>query len=153
MTARAIAFNGTTYSLPGLGDTDWNGQVNAWIDDVSANAATKTTAQTLTNKTLTAPVINGMTTALGLATTDSTGTPGAATINKPSGKSAIASGAASVVITNSLVAATSRILITPLDLDGTLTNWKAVAGVGAFTVTGNGNAAATWKFSWVVINS
>src|SRR4051812_24282014 len=61
MASRSIAFNGTTYSLPGLGDTDWSGQVNAWMDDVSGNAATKTTVQTLTNKTLTAPTITSPT--------------------------------------------------------------------------------------------
>ena len=37
--------------------------------------------------------------------TDSTGSPGAATINKPAGKSAIAAGASSVTITNSQVVA------------------------------------------------
>jgi hypothetical protein len=87
-----------------------------------------------------------------LPSTDSSGTPGAATINKPSGKSAIAAGASSVVITNSVVTAASEVIVTPLDLDATLTSYKAVPAAGSFTVTGNANATAAWKFSWWVLN-
>jgi hypothetical protein len=84
---------------------------------------------------------------------DSSGSPGAATINAPSGISAIAASASSVVITNSAVSATDRILITPLDLDTTLLQFKAVAGSGSFTVTGNATATATWKFGWLVVGT
>lgn len=82
--------------------------------------------------------------------TDSTGTPGAATINKASGKSAIAAGASSVVITNSLVTAASRVLITPHARDATCKELIAVPALGSFTVSGTANATAALPFSWEV---
>lgn len=82
--------------------------------------------------------------------TDSTGTPGAATINKPIGKSAIAIGAASVVITNSLVAAASHVVITPHARDATCKELIVVPAAGSFTVSGSANATAALPFSWEV---
>lgn len=82
--------------------------------------------------------------------TDSTGTPGTATINKPSGKSAIAIGAASVTITNSLVTTASRIHITPHARDATCKEIIAVPAAGSFTVSGSANATAALPFSWEV---
>lgn len=84
------------------------------------------------------------------AGTDSTGTPGNATINKPTGKSAIAVGAASVVITNSLVTASSRVHITPHARDATCKELIAVVAAGSFTVSGSANATAALPFSWEV---
>lgn len=84
--------------------------------------------------------------------TDSTGTPGAATINRPTGKSAIAIGAASVVITNSLVTAASRVIITPHARDATCKELIAVPAAGSFTVSGSANATAAVPFSWQVAN-
>jgi hypothetical protein len=55
--ATTVTFNGTLYSLPTTGETDWAALVSALLSSLATNAATKTTAQTLTNKTLTAPVI------------------------------------------------------------------------------------------------
>jgi len=82
--------------------------------------------------------------------TDSTGTPGAATINKPIGKSAIALGAASVVITNSLVSAASHVVITPHARDATCKELIVVPAAGSFTVSGSANATAALPFSWEV---
>lgn len=134
--------------------------------------------------------VNGSSSFLGRIYTgavgDSTGTPGIATLNAVSGKSAIAAGAIiaqfikyaiwlsknpdfiryilpllyckfielsySCTITNSNAAASSLVFITPLDIDSTLTTWKAVPAGGNFTVTGNGTATANWKFQWCVIN-
>lgn len=84
--------------------------------------------------------------------TDSTGTPGAATINKPTGKSSIAIGAASVVITNSLVSTASRVIITPHARDTTCKELIAVPAAGSFTVSGTANATAALPFSWQVSN-
>ena len=84
--------------------------------------------------------------------TDSSGTPGAATINKPTGKSAIAIGASSVVITNSLVTAAMRVMITPHARDTTCKELIAVAAAGSFTVSGTANATAALPFSWEVSN-
>jgi len=85
------------------------------------------------------------------AGTDSSGTPGAATINKPVGKSAIAAGASSVVITNSLVVAGSVVLITAHARDATCLDLIAVPTAGSFTVSGSAAATATLPFSWQVI--
>jgi hypothetical protein len=81
--------------------------------------------------------------------TDSSGTPGAATINKPTGISAIASGSATVVITNSLATTTSRILITWHGDHGQTRDW-VVRAAGSFTVTLNAAASANTAFSWEV---
>ena len=94
----------------------------------------------------------GGTGALSIRGTDTTGTPGAATIDKPSGKSAIAIGASSVVITNSLVTAASRVIITPHARDATCKELIAVPGAGIITVSGTANATAALPFSWEVSN-
>lgn len=82
--------------------------------------------------------------------TDSSGTPGAATINKPIGTSAIAAGASSVVITNSLVAAGDWVMITPHARDATCKELIAVCGAGTITVSGSAAATAALAFSWEV---
>lgn len=95
----------------------------------------------------------GLNTSTGLISqsgTDSTGSPGAATINKPIGKSAIAATASSVVITNSLVATTSHIIITPHARDATCKELIAVPAAGSFTVSGTAAATAALPFSWEV---
>lgn len=81
---------------------------------------------------------------------DSSGTPGAATINKPIGTSAIAVGASSVVITNSLVAAGDWVMITPHARDATCKELIAVCGAGTITVSGSAAATAALAFSWEV---
>jgi hypothetical protein len=94
--------------------------------------------------------INGGTGEITTIGTDSTGTPGNATINKPSGKSAIAIGAATVTITNSLCAITSRLMVTFHARDATGLLPVAVPGAGSFTVTTVGNCTAALPFSWEV---
>lgn len=81
--------------------------------------------------------------------TNSSGTPGAATINKPTGVSAIANGASSVTITNSLVTASSRVMITWHNDHGAARTWVARAA-GSFTVNISSNATADAAFSWEV---
>ena len=84
---------------------------------------------------------------------DDSATAGARTVNRSRGKNAIALGAASVVITNSLVTVNSQIICNLEFVDATLTFIKAVIpAAGSFTITGNANAAADTKFSWLVIN-
>lgn len=88
--------------------------------------------------------------------TDSTGTPGAATIDKPFGKSAIAIGASSVVITNAQVAATDIVMITPISNDTTCTPHSlrvGTTGAGSFTVNCAANATAATQFSWAVFKT
>jgi hypothetical protein len=85
---------------------------------------------------------------------DSTGTPGAATLNTATGKSAVASGSASVVITNAIVAASSKIFITPItDTANCRGAYVSATAAGSFTVTCPvGNAGANWSFNWLVIS-
>jgi hypothetical protein len=89
-----------------------------------------------------------------LPATDSSGTPGAATANTASGRAAIAAGASSVVVTNSLVTAASRIFLqkTGSSFDATLTApLQVVAAAGSFTVYGNAAATAAVPFNWWVV--
>lgn len=93
-----------------------------------------------------------------LESTNSTASPGAATINKPSGRSAIASGASSVVITNAGVAATSLPILTPLSANNSATTclgyYVSNVAAGSFTVTcPAGNVSATWSFVWVIFGA
>lgn len=82
--------------------------------------------------------------------TDSSGTPGAATINKPTGKSAVASGASSVTIANSICSAASRVLVTfHADPGG---RYWVVPGAGSFTLHLSTAAGANLPFSWEVSN-
>jgi hypothetical protein len=81
--------------------------------------------------------------------TDSSGTPGAATINKPSGISAIAGGATSVVITNSLATTTCRPMITWLgDLGAQSKVPWVTRAAGSFTVNVGTAPAGAVAFSW-----
>lgn len=79
---------------------------------------------------------------------------GAVVINKPAGSGNIALGAASCIVTNSLVTVNSLVLAWLMAIDGTLTFIKAVVpAAGSFTVTGNANATANCKFGFLVINT
>jgi hypothetical protein len=90
--------------------------------------------------------------------TDSSGTPGAVTVNKASGRAAIASGASSVVVTNSFVTASSIVHVQLETSAAGVGGLVAVPGAGSFTVTSvNGTGAATattanCKFSFIVFN-
>ena len=83
---------------------------------------------------------------------DSTGTPGNATLNTVTGKSAIAAASNNMTLTNSNIAATSLLHITPLDIDVTAMTWKYSVAAGVGTVTVNAAATANLRFSWHVIN-
>jgi hypothetical protein len=81
--------------------------------------------------------------------TDSSGTPGAAIIDRPAGINAIASGATSVTITNSLVASNSRVMVT-FHADHGAARWWVTRAVGSFTVNLSAAATANAAFSWEV---
>lgn len=89
-----------------------------------------------------------------MPTTDSSGTPGNATANTPTGKAAIAIGAATIVISNTLVTANSRIFISPRarDTTGLLPTVTAQSAGTSFTVTTSANCTAALPFDWWVIN-
>ena len=84
---------------------------------------------------------------------DTTGTPGSATSNSATGRSSIAIGASSCVITNNLVTAASRIFISPKarDATGLLPIVSAQVASTSFTVSTVGNCTAALPFDWWVI--
>lgn len=83
---------------------------------------------------------------------DSSGTPGAATIDKPSGRFALATGAASVTITNALCTATTKVFLSKLDNDATAKDFKVTPGAGSFTVTPAVVSTAAVKFDFFLVN-
>jgi hypothetical protein len=102
---------------------------------------------------VTKTTIDGATGKITLDATDSSGTPGAATVNKPSGQAAIAAAAASVVITNSTISATSIVIPVLQAVDATCTAIKAaVPGAGTVTIHVNAACTGNTKVGWVVVN-
>lgn len=79
---------------------------------------------------------------------DSSASAGAATINLPTGKSAIASGATSVRITNSLVATGDQVLVTPHGNMGA--QWWVETGSGFFDLVVASAVGANVPFCWAV---
>ncbi len=84
--------------------------------------------------------------------TNSTGTPGAATIDRPSGISSLANGQTSVVITNSLIPnpATTRVRISVTFHADPVGRYWVVQNNGSFTVNISAAAGADLPFSWEV---
>jgi hypothetical protein len=82
------------------------------------------------------------------------GTPGNVTLNTASGRAAFAAAASTVVVTNSNVTATSKVLVMLEGAaDGTLTQiLRVTPAAGSFTVTGNAAATGNPVFSFVVFN-
>jgi len=86
--------------------------------------------------------------------TDASGTPGAATINTPRGRAAFAAGVATLVITNSLVTASSMIICTLRSSDALLTSiLRVLPTAGSFTIVGIGATVGTGAVvDFLVIN-
>lgn len=76
--------------------------------------------------------------------TDATATPGAATINTNRGRVAFAAAASTVVVTNSLVTASSMVIAVLRAADGSLTQiLRVTPGAGSFTITANAASTGT----------
>ena len=85
--------------------------------------------------------------------TDDSATAGNRTVNKPAGLNAIAALAATCVITNSVVKATSIVLCVLQEADATATTiLRVVPAAGSFTLTVNAAATADTTFGWIVFN-
>lgn len=89
--------------------------------------------------------------------TNNSGTPGNTTISKPSGRAAIAASASACIVTNTLVTATSIIIIQVESADATLGVLIPAPAAGSFTVTNFSagvatNVTANTNFSFIVIN-
>lgn len=86
------------------------------------------------------------------AFTDDSANSGNRTVNKPSGANSIAIGAATCVITNSCVTATSIVVCSLQFADATATTiLRVIPAAGSFTITVNAAATAATKFGWIVI--
>lgn len=90
---------------------------------------------------------------LTLGSTDTSGTPGNAVANTASGRSAIAAGASSCVISNTIVTAGARIFISPKirDATGLLPIVSAQVAATSFTVSTTANCTANLTFDWWVL--
>lgn len=86
--------------------------------------------------------------------TDSSGTPGNVTNNSPRGRCALAAAATTVVVTNSLVTASSSVHVQLLATDGAATQiLTCLPAAGSFTVTFNAASTGTAaKFDFIVFN-
>lgn len=97
-------------------------------------------------------VAQGFATASTVAST----TTGAVTANIYSGICAIAAGSGSIVITNNLVDASTKIwaVVSQAAADGTLLRVeRIVAAAGSFTIFGTANATATTLIMWAIVTS
>lgn len=95
--------------------------------------------------------------AQGMATDATTTAPttGAVTANATQGRAGIAAGSSSVVVTNNMVDATSKIfaVVAQAAADGTLLRVERVLpAAGSFTIYGTANATATTQIDWVLLN-
>jgi len=88
----------------------------------------------------------GLTSQVGL---DLGGAPGNQTVNEPNGVAAIASGATSVTITNSMATLSSKIGIEWYGDHGAIRSWVVRAN-GSFTVTLSSAASANTPFAWSI---
>jgi hypothetical protein len=86
------------------------------------------------------------------ATNTAAATVGAQTINKTTGTVNFAASATSLVVTNSLVSATSLVFCVIRTNDATLTAVQAVPGAGTFTIYGNAAATAETSVGFLVVN-
>lgn len=91
---------------------------------------------------------------LATAAADTATTTGAYTQNTPSGKAAIAAGSSSVVITNSMVDANSKVfaVVAQATADATLLRVeRVVTANGSFTIYGTANSTATTLIDWAIL--
>jgi hypothetical protein len=79
-------------------------------------------------------------------------TTGAQTIDKTAGSVNFAAAAASLVVTNSLVATSSVIIATVATNDTTMLSVQAVAAAGSFTLYANAAANAETRVNFIVVN-
>jgi hypothetical protein len=150
-TPRLAAAIATVVAWGGL-QTFNNGIAIATGKAVSGIAELNLQAVTAIN--LTAPAVNASNIGIfGVLSSDSSGTPGPATINKQSGRSALAAGFSSVMITNSTVAAADHVFFACETIDATATRFETIPGVGSFIFSASGVATGNLVFSWFVVKA
>lgn len=119
-----------------------------------ASAATIGAAGTNCSLTLTPTGTGAVSVAAGFGVSfagkcDSTGSPGAATCDQGAGRAAIAASAATITITDALVASTSIVVANLQANDGTCTSIKhVVPGSGSFVITTNAACTGNTNVAW-----
>lgn len=126
------------------------------ISPVGALTVNPTAASTINNTSIgvTTPAVVKTSNLQAGVFTDISGTPGAGTSSGTRGRAAFAAAASTIVVTSTLVTATSSVFI-QLEgaADATLTSVLGVTlAAGSFTVTGNAAATAAKTFSFLVVN-
>jgi hypothetical protein len=133
---------------------------------VHGGATEKITPQALVNSGLLAPgaIGGGTPGAISASTLSATGnvtlgktitgagTTGAQTINKTMGNVNFAAAAASLVVTNSLVATTSVIICTVAKSDTTMKSVAVQASAGSFTIYANAAPTVETRVNFLVLN-
>lgn len=89
---------------------------------------------------------------LKLGFTDTSGTPGNATINTARGRFSFVAVTSAVTITNNTVSTSSTVLLSLGGTDATLTSVRVTCSGGSFLVTGNANSAGAPPCDFVVVN-
>ena len=138
----------------------------AWTDTASNPTATRDTflsrgaagAVILTNDGATTGTATLGKAAVGLkglyADYTNSGTIGAVTISKMAGRANIAAGASSVVVTNTLCTAASKVFASLVANDVTALYIRSVIpGAGSFTIATTANATANTAVDWFLLNT
>lgn len=137
--AASVVWDGTAFRGGSNNSRDLGSGSIAWRSIYSSTTAflndLQVTNSVIVNKTITAG-----------------GTTGAQTINKSAGCVNFAAAATSLVVTNSLVSATSLVFADVSTNDTTLKSVQAVPGSGSFTLYGNAAATAETKVCFLVTN-
>lgn len=144
----------TTYAYKNIGPSDFgflgtnNGNFSFLNDYASGNISFSAGGNSTngfrinTNNSLGVP-----------GTNTATGTTGAQTINKTSGKVNFAAGATVLVVTNSLATTTSSIHVQVYGTDATATSARVTLAAGSFTITLNQAATAETSVGFTLLNT
>lgn len=133
---------------------DFIGTIQTWVAGAYCSlTGAQTVSGAKTFSALATFAAAKLTGALQATFVDSSGTPGNVTNSNPRGRVAVAAGASSVTVTNTLVTASSMVVVQVSSVDATLTTiLQAVPAAGSFTIYGNAAATAATKVDFFVIN-
>ena len=160
--SQGLLFDSVTGAWVGVQGADGKEYLCAGVQNVGASVAP--VAFNSANVTITggSATFNGNLTTFGTLRstgtfsaplTDGSGTPGNVTQNVMHGRAAVAAAGASVVVTNSQVAANSSVFVQLGGLDATLLMVRVTTSAGSFTVTGNAAATGITPFDYFVVQN
>ena len=150
-TIDGTVIGGTTPANATVGNLTANGSFSA-VGNANKSLTTGSTFNVTLGATGTGATTITRVNNFTVVNTDTSGTPGNATINGAGGRAAFAAAASTCVITNSNITAASKVFVSLAGGDATLTSVRVTPGAGTFTVTGNAAATATTVFDFFVVN-